>query len=88
MKISVYKDSRPQIKNMRCSHNFFSEQIVYKVYDDRIEIRQATLDDNKRVLTPFLNGGAYTFTIPCMDLPVGVYEIDYEEGDELVVINF
>ena len=87
MKISVYKDSRPKIRNLRSSHPFFSEPIVYKVYDDRIEFRHAGLDDRKRVLNPHYNSGGYTFTIPCFDLQLGVHEIDYEEGEDVVIIN-
>ena len=64
---------------------FFKNEIVYKVYSDRIEFRKPTLTDRKNILNPnkTKTGTGYSFTISGdLDLNTGSYNFEEIEDND------
>lgn len=65
---------------------FFKDEIVYKIYSDRIEFRKPTLNDRKNVLKPYKtkHGTGYDFTISeDLDINTGSYNFEEIEDNDV-----
>lgn len=65
---------------------FFKNEIVYKIYSDRIEFRKPTLNDRKHILNPNKRkiGTGYSFTISGdLDLNTGSYNFEEIEDNDV-----
>jgi len=73
------------------TNNFFKkdENIIYKVYDDRIEFTKPFLDYNsKTVKISLIHSGWLVFNITCEKLSDGTHEISDESNEDKVIVYF
>ena len=66
--------------------DFFKDEIVYKIYPDRIEFKKPTLNDRNNILSPNKKktGTGYSFTLSGdLDLNTGSHNFEEIEDNDI-----
>ncbi len=71
-------------RRLHTHNHFFSEEIKYRVFDDRIEFEHPTLGWTGKSNTPYKVGYTYYMSIKCDWLECKTYEL-HEEEDKIII---
>lgn len=84
--INIYKVKNSNTCFQCISYDdFFSTDVQYNIYFDKIVFKKVDIDMNKRIIKPRNENGMYRFTIcGASDDLIGKFEIELED-EELIV---
>lgn len=90
--ISIYKGNTSNNVHVTSKHNFFEQDITYKIKDGCIYLKRFEIDDIKNVIHPVRDkrNGHYHFFITTNDEEIEFkkYEFDEDSNEDLKIVYY
>lgn len=80
--IFVYKHTSQRQRHIKSNSNFFKDELIIKIDDEKIIFRKPSIDyEGKRYKLTEDNAEYYHTAVVC-EIPLGKFEFDLDESDE------
>ena len=86
--ISVYKHTHERQMHISSKSDFFNEEVIIKIENDKIIFRKPSIGYNGKSRKFSRHKSGYYHTAIVCELPIGKYEFDEDESDEDCMVAY